>query len=339
VSKTGLVDLLRIPARAVNVADADWNEIVVQGTDTKLLGQLAAAIGRAGCLDQIPRAVRLHLGLAELTSRRRSEAALWEVRTLRQAIDTEIPVVVLKGCAYAASTDLNAAGRIFSDVDVLVPREFLDRTEGNLIATGWNPSRVSAYDQHYYRDWMHEVPPMEHVRRHTTLDLHHAINPPVSRVHVPTAHLLADMVETMPGVFVLGPIDRVVHCALHLVQEGDPTKLLRDLYDLHLLLEQHCTRSVGLDRLWTRARALGVLSLVQSAQQAATAVFSSTAQPARGWLGRCIVAASGWKTSLLAQPLAALVLLAYSHWIKMPVRLLVPHLLYKARLKMKATKN
>ncbi len=332
--KPSLIDLLREPARVSGVADADWNEIVIQGTNAQLLGQLAAAIERAGCADQVPQAVRVHLALAILTSGKRREAALWEVAAIRRAIDADIPLVVLKGCAYAACEDANACGRLFSDIDILVPQPMLERAESRLIAAGFNPAQVSAYDQRYYREWMHEVPPMEHVRRHTSVDLHHAINPPVSRVHVPTAALMAGLVETAPGVFVLDPVDRVIHCALHLVQEGDATKLLRDLYDLHLLVRHHFGDEARLALLWQRAEALGVLHLVRPAQQAATSVFSADGQRRnpRGWLGRSLVAAAIWPRPALAAPLAEQALLAHSHWIKMPLGLLVPHLARKAWL-------
>jgi len=335
VPKPCLIDLLREPAKAAGVAESDWNDIVIQATNAQLLGPLAAAIERAGVADCVPPAVRQHLALATLTSGKRREAALWEVAAIRRAIDPDIPVVVLKGCAYAACEDLNAAGRVFSDIDILVPPALLERAEGKLIGAGFNPSQVSAYDQRYYREWMHEVPPMEHVRRHTSVDLHHAINPPVSRVHVPTARLMAGLVATAPGVFVLGPVDRVMHCALHLVQEGDAQKLLRDLYDLHLLVQQHFGNEALLAGLWRRADELGVLHLVRPAQQAAAALFSVDVQSQkspRGWLARSLVAAARWPRPVFAAPLAEFALLAHSHWIKMPLGLLVPHLLRKAWL-------
>ena len=329
-----LIDLLRAPALAAGVAEAHWNDIVVQATKAQMLGQLAAAIERAGCSGDLPAAVKLHLNLAILTATRRREAALWEVATLRRAIDADTPMVVLKGCAYAACGDANSAGRLFSDIDILVPHALLERAEGSLIGAGFNPSLVSAYDDRYYREWMHEVPPMAHVRRHTTVDLHHAINPPVSRRHVATAKLLPALEETSPGVFVLGATDRVIHCAIHLVQEGDAHKLLRDLYDLHLLLQQHAGTEALLATLWRRAEELGVLTLVRPAQQAAAAVFAVDGKQPKPdhWLGRSLVAAVLRSRPDPRVPLAEALLLAHSHWIKMPLQLLVPHLVRKAWL-------
>ncbi|MCX7279124.1 MAG: nucleotidyltransferase family protein [Burkholderiales bacterium] len=331
----GLVELLQQPARALQVDEAHWNDIVVSGQDKQLLGPLAAALVRAGVMPQLSKAVRLHLDLALLVAQRRREAALWEVENLRRVVDPETPLWVLKGCSYALCRDHIAAGRLFSDVDILVPRALLERTEGDLIAAGWTPSSLSAYDERYYRDWMHEVPPMAHVRRHTTLDLHHAINPPVSRVHVPTDRLQPSIVEVRPGIFVLGPTDRAIHCALHMVQEGDPQKLMRDLYDVQQLVQQHFNGDAG--PVLERARSLGVASIVESALSAAAAVFSADGAVPKGWLACSLVSAA--RGNGISASVASVLLLAYSHWIKMPLRLLLPHLLRKAWLSLQKSKT
>ena len=328
-----LINLLRHPESSAQLAEGDWNAIVLAARQNQLLGALAAQLPSSPGSDAVPEAVKRHLHLELLTAQRRSESALWELGVIRQTISADVDLVVLKGCAYVAAADANHAGRIFSDLDVLVDRRHLQRVETELIGGGWKPGKVNAYDDVYYRNWMHEVPPMEHVRRHTVLDLHHAINPPVADNPINSAMLLARKVEISPGLFVLAPLDRVIHCAIHLIQEGEPKKLLRDLYDLHQLLEQHCVEKPDLQRLLTRSRELGVGHLVSAAVGAAgrlfavpTGVMPSTA------LQRCMViaaqnahvsgSAAGW--------MAGTAVLIHSHWIKMPLRLLVPHLCRKS---------
>lgn len=316
------------------MSDEQWNGVVEMGRKNQMLGQLAAQLRQADVFDRVLPAVQRHLILAELTAKRRAEAAVWELAGLRRAIDSSIPVVVLKGCAYEVAGDFNANGRLFSDVDLLVHRQHLDAVESSLISVGWKPSRVDAYDQAYYRNWMHELPPMEHVRRHTVVDLHHAINPPISRHYVDPAILMNALVEVKPGIFVLSPTDRVIHCALHLLQEGEPKKLFRDLFDLHLLLEQHHAGQDGLVQLYLRAKQLNVGALVKAAVAAANTVFASDSPQSRGggWLGGWVVDAAlqtyGNKT--LRGEVAGTFVLIHSHWMKMPMHLLVPHLLRKA---------
>ncbi|WP_180126326.1 nucleotidyltransferase family protein [Rhodoferax sp. BLA1] len=328
-----LTHLLKTPQSVSEVTDAQWNGIVEAGRKNQLLGQLAAALRRAGVFELVLPAVQRHLALDELTAQRRAEAALWELKGMRRAIDPSVPLVVLKGCAYMVAGDVNAGGRLFSDVDLMVPRAHLDAVESSLISVGWKPSRVNDYDLAYYRNWMHEVPPMEHVRRHTVCDLHHAINPPVSRYYIPPEKLFAHLVEVLPGIHVLSPTDRVIHCALHLLQEGEPKKLIRDLYDLHLLLQQHFGADQGLTPLLLRADELGVGAPTKTAVAAAQSLFvdNTTAQLPKGWLQKQveIAALSTLDKGHLSGELAGWAVLAHSHWMKMPLRLLVPHLTRK----------
>jgi hypothetical protein len=331
---TGLIPLLRNPHGVANITDAQWNDVVEQGRRTQLLGQLAARLRQAGVFEQVQPAAQRHLALAELTSRRRAEAATWEVKGMRRAINPTTTVVLLKGCAYAAAGDVNAPGRLFSDVDLMVRRQDLEAVESSLISVGWKPSRVNDYDQAYYRNWMHEVPPMEHVRRHTVVDLHHAINPPVSRFYVNPDKLFDHLVEVLPGVFVLSPTDRVIHCALHLLQEGESKKLIRDLFDLYLLVQQHHSTDQGRIQLRQRAGSLGVVQLVDAALGAALEFFDNT-PPTIGqhasWLQHCVsrAALGSVDRSSVANNLASTAVLAHSHWMKMPLRLLLPHLAHK----------
>ncbi len=262
---------------------------------------------------------------------------------MRRAVDPNIPLVLLKGCAYVACADDNAAGRIFSDIDVLVRRQDLTTVEADLVSVGWKPSRENDYDLAYYRNWMHEVPPMEHVRRHTVVDLHHAINPPVSRFYVDPDKLFERMVEIRPGLFVLSATDRVIHCALHLLQEGEPKKLMRDLYDLHLLLRQHHGSAAGMEQLRNRACELNVDALTGAAIGAARALFAEDLiQGERsGWLQTCVDRAARQTSgnTTVASELAGMALLTYSHWMKMPMHLLVPHLIRKSLLRMTSSKD
>lgn len=334
MSRLALLALLRTPASAAAVPAAEWNPLIETARRNQLLGQLAAALDRAGVLAGLLPAVQRQLALERLTSAHRSASALWEARSLRRAIAPEVPVVVLKGCAYSMAGDANADGRIFSDVDLLVPRAHIDATERQLIVAGWKPSHQSAYDQYYYRQWMHEIPPMSHVRRSSTLDLHHTIVPVVSRFRVPDDRLLAGLQEIEPGLFVLGAFDRVAHCAVHLLQEGESRKLLRDLYDLHLLATQHACTSAQREALMARAAQLNLAPIVRAALDAAQALFGP--RPASlGWRSRALVlAARGTLEPSWRARVAGTLLLAHSHWMKMPLRLLVPHLAYKALLPM-----
>ncbi|UUZ51358.1 nucleotidyltransferase family protein [Massilia sp. B-10] len=55
------------------------------------------------------------------------------------------------------------------------------------------------YDQRYYRVWMHEIPPMQHVQRGSVIDVHHAILPLTAAAR-PDPALLRAGAQTVPGM-------------------------------------------------------------------------------------------------------------------------------------------
>src|SRR6476469_4270169 len=89
------------------------------------------------------------------------------------------------------------------------------------------------YDQRYYRTWMHELPPMQHVKRGSVIDVHHTIVPPTSGTRLNAAALF-DAATPLPEAspfLVLAPPDMVIHSATHLFNNEDMAHGLRDLTD------------------------------------------------------------------------------------------------------------
>jgi hypothetical protein len=146
--------------------------------------------------------------------------------------------MLLKGAAYVFAQLPAGRGRIFNDIDILVPEAHLGAVEASLMLSGWVSLHADAYDQRYYRTWMHELPPMQHVKRETVIDVHHAIVPKTAPVHPDSALLLeaALPVEGMQNLTVLAPHDMVLHSAVHLFNDGEFDNGLRDLLDLHRLM-------------------------------------------------------------------------------------------------------
>ena len=331
---TSLLDVLRNPELAPRLGRDDWLSVLACAQRNQVIGQLGDMIRRAGHFDSVPDAAKRRFDLATHTSGQRSAVAQWEALTLRQAVDASIPIVLIKGVAYAACNDANAAGRSFSDIDLLVHKQHLEAVESAAISLGWQPSNTDEYDTRYYRQWMHELPPMTHVRRRTVIDLHHGILPLISRVRVATPKLFDDAVPVGEGLYALSAIDRVIHCAVHTVVDGEAENTLRGLLDLHLLTAQHAATAEQLAALASRAKSLGVANIALPALDAANLVFRpDLAPPVRsasrvaGWLQSAAVqSATGAK---LSKTIASMALLAHSHWIKMPLPTLIPHLIHK----------
>jgi hypothetical protein len=72
-----------------------------------------------------------------------------------------------------------------------VPKERLAEVESLLMAHGWVSTHHDACDQRYDREWMHELPPMQRMRRAAVIDVYHAILPETAAVRPDLARLRA----------------------------------------------------------------------------------------------------------------------------------------------------
>jgi hypothetical protein len=260
-----------------------------------------------------------------------------------------VPIVLLKGAAYVMTDLPAAAGRMFSDIDVLVPRNRLAEVESSLMLAGWAIADLSEYDQLYYRRWGHELPPLQHIRRQTVLDVHHAILPDTARLKPPSRKLFeaARPLDGTERVFVLAPVDLVLHSMAHLFHNEEWSHGLRDLSDLDLLLRHFGATAGFWNQLIERARELDLTrplyyGLHQAHTILGTPVPTESLQASRGlappWPIRKLMNEL-WSHALRSPhrsakgpltPLAHLMLYVRAHWLRMPPVLLARHLAVKA---------
>lgn len=331
---------------------AQWDVLIRQARRSNVLGKLAHVLGEAGCIHQVPARPRMHLESALLMAERQAVAIRWEVDCIRAALaEVETPIILLKGAAYVMAGLPAAKGRVFSDVDILVPHNRLDDVEQHLRICGWRSLHGDPYDQRYYRQWMHEIPPMRHVRRGTVIDVHHAILPETARIKVNTRALFtrANALDGYGGrVYVLHPVDMMLHSATHLFHEGELSNGLRDLADLDSLLRHFGQTSGYWDELVPRARELGLLRPLYYALHHVSRVMSTPVPPGVMKLASQAGKPTGPVSQIMDycyerafRPMhascdmpgtwpARLALYIRSHWIRMPLPLLVMHLGRKA---------
>ena len=350
-----IVTALLTPAVITRFSGQQWDLLIRQARRTKLLARLAHTLEGAGLLKAVPMAPRLHLTSALKLANRQDRSLRWEVACIcKELADAGVRVTLLKGAAYAMAKLAAANGRSFSDIDILVPKAALLNVESELMLHGWQGGHHDAYDQRYYRRWMHEIPPLRHVRRGTTLDVHHAILPETARVKVNTSALLAAVVPLQghTNLYVLQPVDMLLHSATHLFHEGDFEKGLRDLFDLDSLL-RHLGATPGFwEQLVPRAVTLGLTRPLYYALRYTTLMLD-TPVPAHvleaaqigkppalvAWLmDACYVRALRpvhVSTNSPATWVARFALYVRSHWIRMPFYLLAYHLGRKALIRPK----
>lgn len=345
-----LTPVLLSPTAAREMPEAGWDLLIRQARRANLLARLDLALQEAGVA--VPRGPAEHLAAARILVQAQREEVRRELRSLLESLaPLQVPVVLLKGAAYVAADLPPARGRLFSDIDILVPKERLAEVEACPMTLGWATTHLSAYDQRYYRRWMHELPPMVHMRRGTGLDIHHNILPLTSRTPLDAAQLLRGAVSlhdrALPGASVLAPSDMVLHSLVHLFHNEETANALRDLSDIDLLL-RHWGRDLS---FWTtlveRAQRLGLERFLFDGLLHVQRVFHSPLPPSlaacvaeqtgRSWRRRWVTAA--WSRALApphpscdgwAGPLARQLLYARAHWLRMPPWLLGLHLTVKA---------
>lgn len=350
LSRDLLVRILRTPAAISGLGLRDWDILLRQARAAGLLARLGHRLREHGLVDAIPTQARWHFEAAETLAGKQYTAVCWELRQIRAALaDLDSPLIVLKGAAYVAARLPTAAGRLFNDIDILVPRAALPRVETSLMLAGWHATGLSEYDKRYYRRWMHEIPPLRHVRRETVIDVHHAILPDTARYHPDTAKLRtrAVAVDGMPGIHVLAAEDRILHSATHLFHDGELPHGLRDLTDLDLLLRAAAMDGDFWPRLIARADELQLgRSLFYALRYARHFLATPVPDSVLAAMDAC---APGRATLALMDrvftrvlmpdhascadaftPPARMAAFVRAHWLRMPPHLLIPHLFHKA---------
>jgi hypothetical protein len=244
----------------------------------------------------------------------------------------------------------SARGRLFSDIDIMVPKDSLNAVEAALMMHGWASTHHDAYDQRYYRTWMHELPPMQHIKRMTVIDVHHAILPETAPLR-PDPQKLREAARAVDGndnVRVLAPVDMVLHSAVHLFHDGEENGL-RDLVDIDRLLRHFSNLPSFWSTLVVRAEELDLTRPLFYALRYATHMLHTPVPPTvleAAKIGR----PNGLKLAVMDQLYLRALLPSHpscsdwltgaarhmlylrANWLRMPPSLLARHLFHKAFL-------
>lgn len=322
-----LVNALRDPANTAALDAGGWTALLAMARAEQLLGTLARRLSGL----PVPDPVVGILEEARVNAEYQRRAALWEADSARRALaDYSGKVLLMKGTAYAAAGLMASEGRHIGDLDIMVARRDLPAVEGALLSAGWEWVKDDAYDDTYYRDHMHELPPLIHKERDRMIDVHHTILPLTARPRPDAAAMLADAVELENGLYVLAPEDRVIHSAAHLFADGELDGGLRNLWDIHCLLTEFAD-----DAFWSalESRALHHQLWPAVRRAAGLAHFLYGTQVPGAWQSptisdrfyiRRLTARDVWGRG--TRKCTRLAFYIRSHWLRMPPLMLAQHL-------------
>lgn len=330
--------------------DFDWDAVIRTARRAGLLPRLALVLRENGRLDAVPPRPGAHLEAALVLSEKHAADVRREIDNLVAALSGIVDrIVLLKGAAYLAAGLPPSRGRIFGDIDICVPRASLSVVEAMLGVFGWQPGSIHPYDDAYYRRWMHQIPPLVHRTRGSAVDVHHTIVPLTARPKVPADLLLqaARPVDANSKIAVLAPCDMVLHSATHLFNEGEFVWAFRDLHDLDLLLRHFAAEQGFWSELIERAEILDLRRPLFYLLRYTARVFRTPVPedalrrveafgppaPLRPLMDTLLERALAPNLPLARDrwsPLALALLYGRGHYLRMPVHLLVPHLIRKA---------
>ena len=349
------------PESARSLPLAAWDRVLPLARLAGLLAVLEARLARDAMLEQVPDLVRGHLASGAAAARQRRQMLVWEIVTVRQALaGLDAPIVLLKGAAYLAQGLAMSSGRYAADLDILVPKAALDSAESRLKDYGYEFQHIDAYDERYYREWSHELPPFRLPGHALELDLHHTITPVTGRLRPDPDLLLAATLSVSDamggeagerarfrGLQVLSRPDQLLHSAVHLFHDSDLASRLRELVDVDGLVREFGAEPGFWPAVVERAQRLGLERPLGYALRYARAWLDTPVpqgvewpRPGNrpGWLALAIMDWMAPRALLPIDPAGdglggvalarALAYLRY-HRLRMPLWRLVPHALHK----------
>jgi hypothetical protein len=311
--------------------------------------RLSYRIEDAGGTAALPDRVHTQFAAARIAAESRRRELEWEVNRLHRTLTRAgYPMLLLKGAAYAMAGLPLARGRTSGDIDIMVPGDRLDSVEKHLLSQGWEWVELEPYDDRYYRKWSHELPPLRHRERGSTLDVHHTILPPRSRLRPDPSTFWRLAVPLADGSMGLCPTHMALHVAVHLFQDGEIAGGLGDLIDFDELCRHFGQNPEYWQELVPAAIGLGLVrplyyalryaslllgTMVPEAVMVDAARAGQPPAPVRAAMDPMVGSALVPEFSSPWRRVACFCLYIRSHWLRMPPLPLALHLMRKAWLR------
>lgn len=347
-----LIRVLKKPELMKVLDVTEWNELLREAKVSNLAGRLSADAGALGIKDKLPAKVQNLFKSFDYNSQSSQRMIRWEMNRVKRALTEEnYKVILLKGAAYIAKNLKCTCGRISVDLDILVEKNKIDFAEEKFLQHGWQHHVENDYDQKFYREYSHELPPLIHPDRQISIDVHHSILPVTSRVYPDMKKLLDHAVPSVDGFYTFSNVDIILHSVVHLWQDGEVRSSLRNLLEQHDMFEEFGKDQKFWDALVPRAEELGFTRALYYALHYSKMIMG-TDIPARvlheidhfapntvigklmDWMVPGVMSPTLGSTGL-SRWLSMNGLYIRSHWLRMPPIMLVRHLSTKLFMRLK----
>jgi len=218
-----------------------WVQVIRVLRYQQCLARIGWRLQDSGLATELPVYALNHLKNADLIAQKQYHQVHYEAMLLqRQLQPLTSHLLFLKGAAYSLNDDSAVGrGRTYSDIDLLVDRKSLPVIEKELCLYGFVAEDLDEYDQKYYREWSHEIPPLRHGSRGTLLDIHHNLLPLITGRAPDISLFFRHTRQTNAGYTVFSPAAMFLHSTVHLILSEEIKHGFRDITDLYLIIEQY----------------------------------------------------------------------------------------------------
>ncbi|CAA0362485.1 conserved hypothetical protein [Alteromonas infernus] len=347
ISSNLLIDLVTNKKSTLQLEKSEWCDVVALSRQLGFLPFLYQISREENTLTLMPMSVASQLKSAYYELLKQHDSINWHLLQLRKNNPGDLKITLLKGAAYIMAGKKNAKYRLLSDIDLLVEKNFLDDAEFWLFINGFAVSVSDEYDDYYYRQWMHELPPFVNSKSGLVVDLHHNLLPISSKRHINASLIVDNGVELEQNLIVPNDEDLIIHSAVHLIQDSVFNRSLRDLCDQYWLLKDFIEQNGTSASLLERAKSLSLgIDLAKSLSLMSEVLGRSLSTEELAFVGQMLRRKRLWIVEkkcyviMLHQPVvsewkakhhaASLYLFVKSHLIKMPIKLLVKHAVIKS---------
>lgn len=330
-----LVQALRDPETVLGLDSGAWTDLISIARAESLIGSLAHRLQEV----DVPEHVKPILNDAIEAHELARQQALWEADCARRALaELDCKVVLMKGTAYVAANLDAGVGRSIGDLDIMVAREKLPEVEEALLDAGWEWVKPDPYDDQYYREHMHELPPLIHRDRDRMIDVHHTTLPLTAGPTPDAQAMLDDAVQLENGQYVMSRTDMLLHSVAHLFADGDLAGGLRNLWDIDRLFRQF---SKADEEFWNalhmRAQMHGLVPHIGRALRLVEHLYGTPVD--NQYAGQLKLSDKLYVRRLLARDgygretrkITRQIFYIRSHWLRMPPLMLAKHLWTKWR--------